>query len=102
MVRPQFTLLAGFTTVMGLFFLLGDKSYKDKTRFAIGIFLVFIGFIVRKEEMFLIVGISLPLIPLREWLADRFVIIFLGILIISIGLAGWLDNKRCMDEKVLY
>jgi hypothetical protein len=100
-VRPQFTLLAGFTTLLGLFLLLVSQSFRGKTRFAIGIFLVFLGFLIRKEEMFLIAGISLPLISWNAWLSDRFIIGIVAMLMLGIGLAGWWDNKM-MDEKTAY
>lgn len=98
-VRPQFTLLAGFITVLSLFCLYYYQRFTNKAIVIISALLLYAGFLIRYEEMLLIICISIPLIPWRICFSRSYLMGILGILSLIIILSGWWDSNLSKEKR---
>jgi hypothetical protein len=92
-IRPQYTINAGLLAATGLLLCFNYLQTKRKAWALSGLVLLFIGFLVRKEEALLIAGISLPLIPWRKVAVDRFFYLLVFSFLFAVSLATVYDNE---------
>jgi MFS family permease len=68
---PQFTMLAGMLTVGGLLQIILYLRRRSISEIAIAAILLFLGYLIRSREFFLVLLLYLPFLPVKEALSSR-------------------------------
>jgi hypothetical protein len=96
LLRPvlfaQFTINSGLLMVCAVLLFMVYARENDFFLIFVGCILAFASYLVRSEEFFVLLFISLPLLPLRKFRADRSAIICVAILSVSVLAAHFYDR----------
>lgn len=96
---PQFTINAGLLTLAGIICFIAYGRTGGAGVLIAATLLAFMGYIVRKNEFYLVVGIALPLLPWGAILKNRQFKIALVILITTIAAAAVYDNYSYRGDE---
>ena len=96
---PQFTVIAGLAVVAAVVFWNIWAQVKKNSLLVVGCLLAWCGFLIRSYEFLLVLFVSLPLLPWREFLNCRIAKASMTVLLFAILIAGALDWQAYQGEE---
>jgi hypothetical protein len=98
---PQFSVTAGLLTVAAILCLYGYLKEKKSVILLSVLFFAFFGYLLRSQEFFIVVFISLPLLPWNNILNVRRELFLTGCVFVSVVSISWVVDERDRNSETL-
>lgn len=92
-VLPAFTTTSGYSTLAASLCFITFLNKRKKGFIVLAFLFAFLGFLIRKEEFFLVCLCSLPMVPWKKFLASNISIFFSCSLVFLLILSSLINNK---------